>query len=71
MSETCWGQKTSSVGNKLSFPMPTQTHIFNNHSSGYGRLSTAHVRSWLVPENLLSKRFGGLAMGLGNEDYIF
>jgi hypothetical protein len=28
MSETCWGEKTSSVGNKLSFPTPTQ-HIFS------------------------------------------
>jgi hypothetical protein len=71
MSETCWGEKTSSVGNKLSFPTPTQTHIFNNRSNGYVRFSTAHVQSWRVAENLLSKQFGGLAMGSDSEDYIF
>jgi hypothetical protein len=36
---------TKSGGKQLSFPMPTQAHIFANRSGGYGRLSTAHVRS--------------------------
>jgi hypothetical protein len=45
MGETCYGQNKKSGGNKLSFPMPTQTHVFDNRSNGYGHLSTAHVRS--------------------------
>jgi hypothetical protein len=44
-SETPWDLNTSSEVNKLSFPMPSQTHVFDNCSNGYGRLSTAHVRS--------------------------
>jgi hypothetical protein len=27
------------------FPAPTQTHIFDNRSNGYGHLNTANVRS--------------------------
>jgi hypothetical protein len=45
MGETCCSQNTKSRGKMLSFPTPTQTHIFDNHSNGYGRLITAHVRS--------------------------
>jgi hypothetical protein len=47
MGETCCGQNTKSGGNKVSFVMPTQTHVFDKHSNGYGCLSTAHVRSLL------------------------
>jgi hypothetical protein len=45
MVETCWGLNTCSEGNKLIFPTPTQTHIFDNRSNGYDHLGTAHVRS--------------------------
>jgi hypothetical protein len=43
--ENCWGLNTKSGGNKLRFPTPTQTHIFDGRSSSYGYLSTAHVQS--------------------------
>jgi hypothetical protein len=29
----------------LSLSKPSHTHIFGNHSSSYGHLSTAHVQS--------------------------
>jgi hypothetical protein len=45
MGETCCGHNKKSGGNKLSFPTPAQTHVFGNHSNGYGRLSTAHMPS--------------------------
>jgi hypothetical protein len=32
--KTCSDLNTSSVGNMLSFPTPTRTHVFNNHSNG-------------------------------------
>jgi hypothetical protein len=37
LGETCWGLSTHFGGNKLSFPTPMQTHIFDNQSNGYGR----------------------------------
>jgi hypothetical protein len=43
VTETCCGHNTKSGGNKLCFPMPTWTHVFNNCSNGYGRLSTTHA----------------------------
>jgi hypothetical protein len=45
MGEICCGQNTKSGGTKLSFPTPTQTHIFSNRINGYGCLSTAYVWS--------------------------
>jgi hypothetical protein len=45
MCKTCCGQNKKSRGNKLSFPMPTQTYVSDNHSHSYARLSTAHMRS--------------------------
>jgi hypothetical protein len=45
MSKICCGQNTKSEGNKLSFQTPTRTHVFDNCSNSYGRLSTAHVKS--------------------------
>jgi hypothetical protein len=30
--------------------METQTHIYDNHSNGYVRLSIAHMRSSMVAE---------------------
>jgi hypothetical protein len=71
MGKACCGQNTKSGVNKLIFPTPTQTHIFHNRSNSYSHLSTAHVRSLAVAENKNSKRFGGIAMGSNNEDYIF
>jgi hypothetical protein len=44
-ARTCWGLNTVFVVNILSFPMPTQTHVFYNRSNGYGHLNTANVRS--------------------------
>jgi hypothetical protein len=43
--KTCWGLKTTSGGNQLSFSSPTQTHVFDNRSNNYNRLSTAHMWS--------------------------
>jgi hypothetical protein len=43
--ETSWGLNASSDDNWPGFPMPTQTHVFDNHSNGYSRLSTAPMRS--------------------------
>jgi hypothetical protein len=31
---------TNSVDHRLSFPMPTYTHIFGNHSSSYSHFNT-------------------------------
>jgi hypothetical protein len=45
MSETHWGLNTSPGDNKLRLATPTQTHIFDNRSNGYDRLSIAHMRS--------------------------
>jgi hypothetical protein len=45
MSETHWGLNTSPGDNKLRLTTPTQTHIFDNRSNGYDRLSIAHMRS--------------------------
>jgi hypothetical protein len=45
IGETCYGQNTKYGCNKLSFPTPTQTHIFDKRSNGYGRLNTAHMWS--------------------------
>jgi hypothetical protein len=50
MGEPCWGLNTKCGGNKLRFPTPTQTHVFDNRSNGYSHLSTTHVRSWWVAE---------------------
>jgi hypothetical protein len=33
IGETCRDLNTKSEGNKLRFPMPTQTQVFDNHSS--------------------------------------
>jgi hypothetical protein len=34
-----------SIGHLTSFPAPTHTQVFGNHSNGYGHLKTADVRS--------------------------
>jgi hypothetical protein len=68
--ETCWGLNTKSGGNQLSFLTPTQTHVFNSCSNGYGRSSTAHVRS-STAEHLISQRLGALATVSNGEDFIF
>jgi hypothetical protein len=57
MGETSWGLNTSSEGNKVSFLTPTQTHVFDNCSNCYVRLSTSHVRSSSVAANLIRNRF--------------
>jgi hypothetical protein len=41
MHKFWWGMITNSIGHWLSFPTPTHTRIFGNHSSGYSRLNTA------------------------------
>jgi hypothetical protein len=56
-SEICWGLNTKTGGNQLSFLMPMQTHVFNNHSNGYGRLSTAYAQSSAIAENPISQWF--------------
>jgi hypothetical protein len=43
--ETCWGLNTETGGSQLSFPSPTQTHVFDNRNNSYGHLSIAHMRS--------------------------
>jgi hypothetical protein len=43
--KTYRGLNTTSEGSMLSFPLPTRTHIFDNHNNGNGCLSTSHVRS--------------------------
>jgi hypothetical protein len=40
MSETCWGLNIISESHLLSFPMPTQTHVFDAYSYGYGHFGT-------------------------------
>jgi hypothetical protein len=51
--------------------MPTQTHVFDNRSNGYGRLSTASAWSLAIAEKLISQRFGALATFSNGEDFIF
>jgi hypothetical protein len=51
--------------------MPTQTHVFDNRSNGYGRLSTASAWSLVIAEKLISQRFGALATFSNGEDFIF
>jgi hypothetical protein len=34
-AETCWDLNTKTGCNQLSFPSPTQTHVFANHSYSY------------------------------------
>jgi hypothetical protein len=43
--ETCQSLNMDSVANMLSFPMPTDTHLFAIHSNGYGHLNAANVWS--------------------------
>jgi hypothetical protein len=45
MRDPWWGLYTDSIGHYLSFPTPTHTHVFGNHSNDYGHLNTTHVRS--------------------------
>jgi hypothetical protein len=58
-------------GNQLIFPTPNQTHVFDNHSNGYGHLSIAYVQSSAIAEKPISQRFGGLATVLNGEDFNF
>jgi hypothetical protein len=55
--KTCWGLNKDSEGNMFSFLALTRTHIFVNHSDGYGCLSTAHVWSSTVAKNRFSNGF--------------
>jgi hypothetical protein len=41
MSETSWRLNTRSEDHLISFPMPTQTHVFDAHSHIYGHFGTA------------------------------
>jgi hypothetical protein len=68
--ETWQGLFTDSVGNSLSFPTPTHTHIFYNHWNGYGHLKTADVRSSADYQQNHQQFWLGLDFGIG-EDYDF
>jgi hypothetical protein len=46
VSEFWRGSFTDSIDHLTSFPVPTHTHVFGNHSIGYGHLKTADVRSF-------------------------
>jgi hypothetical protein len=41
MGETCWVLHIRYEDHLLSFPVPTQTHVSNAHSQGYGHFGTA------------------------------
>jgi hypothetical protein len=41
MGETCCGPNTAFERNRVSFLTPTQTHVSDNRSNGYGLLNTA------------------------------
>jgi hypothetical protein len=71
MGETYCGQNIKSGGNKHIFLMPTQTHVFDNCSNSYDRLSTTHLRCSAVAENQNNKWFGGLATDSDSIYYIF
>jgi hypothetical protein len=60
MHEVWWGLFTNSVGHWLSFPTPTHTHIFGNHSSGYNRFNTTTcgVQRIVVKRNRKRSGFG-------------
>jgi hypothetical protein len=56
MTESWRGLITNSVGHLISFSLPTHTHIFGNHSNGYGHLKTADVQSFVDCRKLLLRR---------------
>jgi hypothetical protein len=41
MGDTCWSLHTTSEDHLLSFLTPTQTHVSDAHSHGYGHFGTA------------------------------
>jgi hypothetical protein len=57
-SEPWQGLFTDSVDHLTSFPAPTDTHIFGNHSNDYDHLKTAHVRSFMDSRKTASSTVG-------------
>jgi hypothetical protein len=49
--ESWRGSVMDSLGYFLSFPTPTDTHVFGNHSNGYHNLSTATCGVQRIAEN--------------------
>jgi hypothetical protein len=54
IGETCWGINIRSEDHSLSFSAPTQTHISDTHSNGYGYFSTTtcgvsgSLKNWVI-----------------------
>jgi hypothetical protein len=61
MGETCQGLRTRSEHHILSFLTPTQTHISNAHSHGYGHFGTAMYGVSGLLENRVIERVEVLA----------
>jgi hypothetical protein len=47
------GSEYTSEGNKVSFLMPTQTHVFHSRRNGYDYLNIAYAWSLMVAEIML------------------
>jgi hypothetical protein len=62
MGETCWGLNIKSEAYMLSFSTPTQTHVSDVHSHGYGHFGTT----------TFIKRVGafGTVMHSGKTDFL-
>jgi hypothetical protein len=49
------------------FPVPTHTHVFGNHSNGYGHLKTADVRIFTDCRKFDSSMALKLGFDFGND----
>jgi hypothetical protein len=58
MGETCWVRNTRSEAHLLSFSTPTQTHVSDVHSHGYGHFSTATCGVSSLWKNWIIERVG-------------
>jgi hypothetical protein len=61
MGQTCWGLNTRSEDHLLSFLTPTQTHISDIHSHGYGHFGTATCGVRGLLKNRIIERAGAFA----------
>jgi hypothetical protein len=62
IGETCWGLNTRSEADLLSFLTPTQTHVFDAHSHGYGHFGTATCGVSSLLKNGIIEWVGALGM---------
>jgi hypothetical protein len=70
--ESWRGLFTDSIDHLTSFPALTNTHVFGNHSNGYGHLKTADVLSFADCRKTASSMVGNPeTVSVFGEDYDF